>query len=35
MITICAASMGIYGDYTKLPDLDAIHPHVNHIEIYD
>ena len=25
----------IYGDYTKLPDLDAIHPHVNHIEIYD
>lgn len=25
----------IYGDYMQLPDLDAIHPHVNHIEIYD
>ncbi len=25
----------IYGDYMQLPDLDAIHPHVNHIEIYE
>lgn len=25
----------IYGDYMQLPDIDSIHPHTYHVEIYD